>query len=176
MGIEPDERHHYHGRQPERHTQAIEHKALQNHTDHIEAHRRPRHLRQEEEGGARAIGTEAKPLSEITVDSSEIEPVIEGQQQECHRHIAQDEAQAGLHISHIYLQHHAWHRNQRDTTDGGTHHAIGHHQPGRTSVAAIEGLVVGMSSCGEPAEKQEEAEIGCQSQQNHHTPIPPPSL
>ena len=132
---------------------------MEDETHHIEAHGSTRHLREQKEGGTRPMAFPPKTLLKKTIDGREVQLVIDGQQQECHGEITQDESQAGLHVGHIGVHHHARHTDEGHTRDAGPHHAIGHHVPWRPSVAAIERVVV-RPACRQPADNHEQCAIG----------------
>ena len=136
--------------------------------DHEESHRRPRHLRQEKERGARLVRPFAQPLLEIAVDGGEVIPVVDGEQEETYEEIAYDEAEAHLQIGHISLHHHAGHADEGDARDGGSHHSEGYHIPGRTPVGPIKCFVAAGSPCREVTEHQEHAEVSQNCDNDNH--------
>lgn len=66
--VEPDEQRHAHDGYGERHAHGVEHEALQNDADDVEAHGGARHLRREEEPCAGLVRPLAEPLLQIRVD------------------------------------------------------------------------------------------------------------
>lgn len=165
--VEPDERHHAHHRQRKRDAQRVEHEALQDDTHHIEPGRRTRHLRQQEEPRARLVRPPSQPVLQISIDGGEVHAVVDRQQDECHRHIAQDEAQARLQVRHVRVQHHAGHADKCHPRYRRPHHAKSHHIPRRLSVAAIERIVVGPAA-GQAAEQHQQGKIDKNCNQYHH--------
>ena len=127
--IEPDKQHHRRHCEPEGNTDAIEHEALKDEAHHEETHGGSRHLRQQEEGCPRLIGTVTKPVEQIGVDGGEVVPIVDRQQDESHQEIPHDEAQAHLQVSHAALHRHARYTDEGDARDGSSHHAESHHVP-----------------------------------------------
>ena len=66
--IEPDERHHRHGVDPEGHAEGVEHKRLEDHADDVELDGRPHQLRQQEEPSAAEVGAAPQTLTQVGID------------------------------------------------------------------------------------------------------------
>ena len=90
--VKPNQTDHSHDSEGEWDTILLEDKALQNDAHHIETHGGTRHLRQEEEPCSRFIGIMPQTPLQITIDGSQIQPVIDGKQQKCHQEIADNKA------------------------------------------------------------------------------------
>ena len=162
--VEPDQRHHSHDRQRKRHAELIQDEPLEDDADHIEPHGSPRHLRKEKEGCSRLIGAHAQTLLQIRVDGGKIQPVVYRQKHKGHEEITDDETQAGLHVGHAGMLHHARHAHEGNTRDARAHHAEGHHIPRRPPVGPVESVVVSTAN-RHPAEEQQDGEI-CQNGEN----------
>ena len=127
--IKPDKQYHDRNRDPERNTNPIEHETLQEDTDDKETDRSSRHLGQEEERSSSLIRTFPQPLLQITVNRSEIIPVIDRKQKKGNQEITQDETDAHLKVGHIRSHHHARHTDKSDARNRRTHHTESNHIP-----------------------------------------------
>ena len=90
-GIEPNEQHHDCDSDGERYAPYIRNELLQQHADDIESDDGTRKFRQQEERGSRLVRPRAETLAQVTVDGSQVVPIIQRQQQECHHDVAHDE-------------------------------------------------------------------------------------
>ena len=165
--IEPYQRHHQGHRQGKGQMHLAEYKALQQHTHHIEAHRRTHNLGNKEEHGGRAACRGPYTFARKRIDGGEVHAVIQGQQHPGHHEISGNKAQASLQIGHVAAHHHAGHRHQGDAADGCTHHAEGHHIPGRPAMATIKFFVRGALG-GETAHGKEQRKIEHHGEKHQH--------
>ena len=75
-GIEPYQNDHSRHRDRKRHSPRLEHKAVENHTNHIESCHCSRHLRQQEERGSSLVSHWTQSLSQKGVDGCQIQFII----------------------------------------------------------------------------------------------------
>ena len=163
--IKPDKQYHDRNRDPERNTNPIEHETLQEDTDDKETDRRTRHLGQEEERSSSLIRTFPQPLLQITVNRSEIIPVIDRKQKKGNQEITQDETDAHLKVGHIRSHHHARHTDKSDARNRRTHHTESNHIPRRTAVGTIESFITCHFTGSKMTEEQQHTEV-CQNCDN----------
>ena len=170
-GVEPDEHRHSHHREGEDKFGGTGHNGREHlrddEADHVEPDGGSRHLRQQKERSPRLVGPLSEPSLQKRVDGREVPLVIDGQQEESYGHIAENEAQAGLHVGHVGVQNHAGDADKRDAGDAGTYHSEGHHVPRTAAVCPVEGFVAG-PFCRESAEHHQHAKVGKNRQNNHH--------
>ena len=157
-GVEPDEQNECRHGEGKRHMTGIEDKALENHADDIELHRRPRHLADEKEEGATEIAALAQPALQIGVDARQPALVIHRHEHKGHGKVSQDISHAHLQIGHLHAEHHAGHGDKRHARDAGPDHAEGNHRPRRTVTRAEEVTVVGLAT-GQPRQGEQAKEI-----------------
>ena len=74
--IEPYQNHHPYHRNRERHIPGLKHKAVENHTHHVESRHSPRHLRQQEKRSSRFVSPRSQSLSQIGINSGKIQFII----------------------------------------------------------------------------------------------------
>ena len=146
--IEPDECDEDDDRHRERDTVRIEYELLENHADHIEADGGTRHLGQQEEACPCLVAPPSQTATQVGVDGSQPQPVIDRKKQECHGEITEYEAQAGLHIGHVTRHHHARDTDEGDPRDARSDHAECHQIPRRPAVCTEESFVVGLVAGG----------------------------
>ena len=165
--VEPDQSDHDHYRERKRDGIGIENKSLQDDTDHIETDGSTRHLGKKEKGGTRLVGPSTQPIAQISIDGSEMQTIIDREEDKGNGKITQDEAKAHLQIGHARLERHTWDRDKGNARNRSPDHTEGYHIPRRTAIRTKESLIVRLT-CREPAKQQKDKEIDNDNKDYQH--------
>ena len=137
----------------------IKNKYLQHIDNQKHSERSPDHTRQQKIKCAGFIGPEAKSGLKITVDRSQIQPVVEWQQNGCNHCITKHIAKYNHHIRKSGGTHPAGNRHECDPRHGGADHAICHDEP-RRCLIADEKASVGRFACSKPCNDKQDGSVG----------------
>ncbi len=157
--VQPNEKNRHSGRHHKRHMPRVEDDILQNKYDQIKTYARPHGAREQKERSTGFIGIRSEALLQISVNTGEVEPVIERKQHVGNNQVAEKEPENHLHIGKLRATHPARHRHKAHTRDGRTEHADGHHPPGRFAVSEKECIIVGALAPYNVRNKPERREV-----------------
>ena len=118
----------------------------------------PRRARDDEEECTRAIAMPSEALLQIGIDRDELQTIVEWQEDIGDDDVAKEEAQDQLHIAHIHLLHHPWHRDEGHTRDRVAEHPDRDDPPGG-STPSKEEIRIRASPTRPEGDQEEEEEI-----------------
>ena len=125
--------------QPEGEAQRPEHEQLQGQAHEEQPDRGPQHLGEEEEPGARLVGSQAEPVFQVLVDRDDVQFEIEGREHEGDDQVAQEKADAHLQVAKPARAHHARDGDECHAGHAGADHREGDNGPVRLAPAVVEG-------------------------------------
>ena len=100
----------------------------------------------------------SEALLQIGIDRDELQTIVEWQEDIGDDDVAKEEAQDQLHIAHIHLLHHPWHRDEGHPRDRVTEHPDRDNPP-RGSTPSKEEVRIRASSTRPEGDQEEEEEI-----------------
>ena len=136
--------------QPEGKSQWTEQQQLQRQAHQEQPDGRPQHLGQEEEPGAGPVRAHAEAFFQVLVDGDHVQPEIQRRQDESDDEIAQDEADAHLHVAETAGSDHARHGNEGDARHAGADHRESDDGPVRLAASGVENVLASLPPAGEP--------------------------
>ena len=118
----------------------------------------PREFAEQEEAGSGQVASASEALGQIAVDAGEPEPIVQRQQEIGDDNVAEEEAQAHLHVGHAVLMHPAGHADHAYAADAGAYHAEGDEQPRRPPPGTEECVVVALR-LHKPGEEDKQEDV-----------------
>lgn len=116
-------------------------------------------LRNQEKRCSRLVRASSEASAQVSINGSQIQPVIQRQQYMGDDEIADGKPQTRLHVSHVDAAHHAGNRHKRNSGERCAYHAKRYDEPRRLAVATEKSVVVGMSVGGESGYQQQKPEV-----------------
>ncbi len=129
-------------RHKKRHIPCIEHQKLQDGNGQIKSCGSHTDLGYQEKPCTGLIRLSAVTLSQITINTDQIQPIIQRQQHIRYDEITEKEAQHHLHIGHIQAPNHPGNRYEGHSRNRGADHGNGYDIPFRRAVGAEKSIVV----------------------------------
>ena len=116
VGVHPNEQKRHRGGGPERPTDGVKNRFLQNQCHQEQPEGGPHHTADQKEPRTRFVGTSSKAFLQITVDGDALNAIIDGKQAIRHHHIAYKIAQDHLQITQCGSADAAWNRDKSHAT------------------------------------------------------------